>query len=129
MLRALVTLESALPAHLSRRVAKLGAAVAPCPPGSDPTADPGHLAVCAPADVVRRHVAGARGHRHCRSAATVRVPGRRRHAAPASLRVLMLGAGFEVHEPAELREHLRALAGRAERGGHPPERGPVAGRD
>jgi predicted DNA-binding transcriptional regulator YafY len=32
-----------------------------------------------------------------------------------ALRIAMLGADFEVHEPPELIEHLRTLAGRLER--------------
>ncbi|WP_280696536.1 YafY family protein [Kitasatospora sp. GP82] len=42
-----------------------------------------------------------------------------------AIRLAMLGCEFEVHEPAELRERLRALAARAERaaGGAAPTRG------
>ena len=36
-----------------------------------------------------------------------------------ALRIAMLGVDFEVHEPAELVEHLRALADRLERGARP----------
>jgi predicted DNA-binding transcriptional regulator YafY len=32
-----------------------------------------------------------------------------------ALRIAMLGVDFEVHEPPELSEHLRALAGRLRR--------------
>jgi predicted DNA-binding transcriptional regulator YafY len=32
-----------------------------------------------------------------------------------ALRIAMLGVDFEVHEPPELAEHLRALAGRLRR--------------
>jgi predicted DNA-binding transcriptional regulator YafY len=46
--RALVKLEQVLPAHLSRRVRALGAAVV-SPPGGGPTVDPQHLTVIAAA--------------------------------------------------------------------------------
>ena len=36
-----------------------------------------------------------------------------------ALRIAMLGVDFEVHEPPELVEHLRALAGRLERAVRP----------
>ena len=47
-----------------------------------------------------------------------------------ALRIAMLGVDFDVHEPPELAEHLRALAGRLRRaaGRSPREKSPAARR-